>query len=102
MKKLFFLFAITALLSACSASDISDVETGMSGEEVIDIAGEPSERVSMPLNIEWWIYKEDNVLLIMDNNTVSQVTSEQKLEESLKKMEDGMNEIENKVNELTE
>ena len=102
MKKLFLLFAVTALLSSCSSSDISDIKTGMSTEEVTDIAGEPTDKVTMPLNIEWWIYKEENVLLIMEEDSVSRITSEQKLEESIKEAEDGMNEIENKVNELTE
>ncbi|MGM0376180.1 MAG: hypothetical protein ACQEQ0_05360 [Bacteroidota bacterium] len=102
MKKLFLLFAVTALLSACSSSDISDIETGMSAGEVTDIAGEPTEKVSMPLSIEWWIYKEDNVLLIMEEDSVSRVTSEEKLNESLKDVEDGMNEIEDQVNELNE
>ena len=102
MKKLFLLFAVTALLSACSSSDVSDIETGMSAEEVTDIAGEPTDKISMPLNIEWWIYKEDNVLLIMEADSVSRVTSQQELEESVKDVEEGINEIENQVNELTE
>jgi len=102
MKKLFSLFAVIALFPACSSSDISDIETGMSATEVTDIAGDPTDKVSMPLDIEWWIYKEDNVLLIMEDDSVSRVTSEKELEESLKDVKDGMNEIENEVNELTE
>ena len=74
----------------------------MSSAEVVEIAGEPTEKVSMPLDIEWWIYKEDNVLLILEDDSVSRVTSEQKLKESIKDVEEGMNEIENEVKELTE
>ena len=102
MKRLFFLFSAVALLAACSTSDISDVKEGMSSAEVVEIAGEPTEKVSMPLDIEWWIYKEDNVLLILEDDSVSRVTSEQKLKESIKDVEEGMNEIENEVKELTE
>ncbi|MFW6043531.1 MAG: hypothetical protein ACOCPW_04170, partial [Marinilabiliaceae bacterium] len=65
-KKLFLLFAVALFLAACSSSDISDIESGMPAREVTDIAGEPTEKVSMPLDIEWWIYEEDSVLLIME------------------------------------
>ncbi|MFW5890376.1 MAG: hypothetical protein ACOCTO_03160 [Marinilabiliaceae bacterium] len=101
-KKLFLLFAGALFLAACSSKGISDIENGMSAKEVTDIAGEPNDKVSMPLDIEWWVYEEDNVLLIMENDSVSRVTSEKELEESLNDVEEGKNEIENQVNELTE
>ncbi|MFO8001686.1 MAG: hypothetical protein R6U46_10610 [Marinilabilia sp.] len=102
MKKLFFLFAVATIFAACSSKDISDIDTGMSASEVVEIAGEPTEKVSMPMDIEWWIYKDDNVLLIFEEDSVSRVTSEKELEESLEDADEGMNEIENKIEELTE
>lgn len=100
MKKLFVLFAIVAL-TACATKDISDLEEGMASTEVIDIAGEPTEKVEMPLDIEWWIYEEDKVLLILENDTVSKVTSQEEIEESLKDFEKGMNEIQKEIEDLT-
>jgi hypothetical protein len=100
MKKYIFFFLIV-LLTACTTQDISDVEVGISSEEVMKIAGEPTEKVTMPLDIEWWIYEEDKVLLIMEQDTVSRVTSQKEIEESLKEMEKGMEEIQKEVEELT-
>jgi hypothetical protein len=100
MKKLFFFFAI-ALLAACSTQDISDVKVGISSAEVMDIVGEPTEKVTMPLEIEWWIYKEDKVLLILENDTVSKVTSQKEIEESLKDFNDGMDNIQKEIEHLT-
>jgi hypothetical protein len=100
MKKLVVLFAI-ATLTACATKDISDLDEGMASKEVIDIAGEPTEKVEMPLDIEWWIYEEDKVLLILENDTVSKVTSQEEIEESLKDFEKGMDEIQKEIEELT-
>ncbi|WP_291859479.1 hypothetical protein [Marinilabilia sp.] len=100
MKKLIVLVAI-ATLTACATKDISDLEEGMASKEVIDIAGEPTEKVEMPLDIEWWIYEEDKVLLILENDTVSNVTSQEEIEESLKDFEKGMDQIQKEIEELT-
>ena len=100
MKKLFLLFAVVVFV-ACATQDISDIEAGISSEDVISIAGEPTEKVSMPLDIEWWIYEEDNVLLILENDTVTRVTSEKEIEESLKDFEKGMDDIQKEVENLT-
>lgn len=100
MKKLFFLFAI-ALFAACSTQDISDVEVGISSEEVIDLAGEPTEKVAMPLDIEWWIYEDDKVLLILEKDTVSRVTSQKEIEESLKDFDNGMDDIQKEIEDIT-
>ena len=101
MKKLLIILAI-AMLTACATKDINDVKEGMSSKEVTDIAGEPGEKVNMPLDIEWWIYKKENVLLILENDTVSKVTSQKKLEESLKDFQKGMEDIEDEINKLNE
>lgn len=100
MKKIVVLFAIVAF-TACATKDISDLDEGMASKEVIDIAGEPTEKVEMPLDIEWWIYEEDKVLLILENDTVSKVTSQEEIEESLKDFEKGMDEIQKEIEELT-
>ncbi len=100
MKKLLVIFAI-ALLAACATKDISDLKEGMASTEVIDIAGEPTEKVEMPLDIEWWIYEEDKVLLILENDTVSKVTSQKEIEESLKDFEKGMDDIQKEIEKLT-
>ncbi|WP_462319598.1 hypothetical protein [Marinilabilia sp.] len=101
MKKLLIILAI-AMLTACATKDINDVKEGMSSKEVTEIAGEPSEKVSMPLEIEWWIYEEEEVLLIFENDTVSKVTSQRELEESIKGVEKGMKDLEGEINKLTE
>jgi hypothetical protein len=100
MKKLLVISAI-ALLTSCATKDISDLEEGMASKEVIDMAGEPTEKVEMPLEIEWWIYEEDKVLLILENDTVSKITSEKEIEESLKNFEKGMDDIQKEVEKLT-
>jgi hypothetical protein len=100
MKKLLVIFAI-ALLAACATKYISDLKEGMASTEVIDIAGEPTEKVEMPLDIEWWIYEEDKVLLILENDTVSKVTSQKEIEESLKDFEKGMDDIQKEIEKLT-
>ncbi len=100
MKKIVVLFAIGSF-TACATKDISDLDEGMASKEVIDIAGEPTEKVEMPLDIEWWIYEEDKVLLILENDTVSKVTSQEEIEESLKDFEKGMDEIQKEIEELT-
>lgn len=101
MKKLLIILAV-GTLTACAAKDINDVKEGMSSKEVTEIAGEPSEKVSMPLEIEWWIYKEEKVLLIFESDTVSKVTSQKELEESIKDVEKGMQDLEDEINQLTE
>ena len=101
MKKLLIILAI-AMLTACTTKDINDVKEGMSSKEVTEIAGEPSEKVSMPLEIEWWIYEEEEVLLIFENDTVSKVTSQKELEESIKGVEKSMKDLEGEINQLTE
>jgi hypothetical protein len=100
MKKLIFILTVT-ILTACASKDISDVKKGMTSKEVLDIAGEPTEKVSMPLDIEWWIYKEPKVLLILESDTVSKVTSQKEIEESVKDFQKGMKGIENEIEKLT-
>jgi hypothetical protein len=100
IKKLIFIFAIVTL-TACASKDLSDVKEGMTSKEVLNIAGEPTEKVSMPLDIEWWIYKEQKVLLILDSDTVSKVTSQKEIEESVKDFQKGMKDIENEIEKLT-
>ncbi len=100
MKKLIAFFTI-ALLASCASKDISDLEKGLSSAEVLEIAGEPTEKVSMPLDIEWWIYEEDEVLLIMENDSISRITSQKEIEESIKDFDKGMDGIQKEVEELT-
>jgi len=101
MKKLLIILSV-ALLTACATNDINDVKEGMSSKKVAEIAGKPTEKVSMPLDIEWWIYEEEEVLLIFENDTVSKVTSQKELEESIKGVEKGMKDLEGEINNLTE
>ncbi len=100
MKKLLFIFSVV-MFTACSTQDISDVNSGMTSAEVIDIAGEPTEKVEMPLDIEWWVYEESKVLLIFENDTVSRVTSEEEIQNSLKDHEQGMNDIQKEIEKIT-
>jgi len=100
MKKLIAIF-IVALLASCASKDISDLEKGLSSAEVLEIAGEPTEKVSMPLDIEWWIYEEDKVLLILENDTITRVTSQEEIEESLKDFEKGLDDIQKEIEDLT-
>jgi len=100
MKKI-LIIAVIAMLTACATRDIHDIEEGMASKEVVNIAGEPTEKVEMPLDIEWWVYEEDKVLLIFENDTVTNVTSEKEIEESLKDFEKGMEDIQKEIEELT-
>ena len=100
MKKI-LIIATIAVLTACATKDIHDIKEGMSSIEVTKIAGEPTEKVEMPLEIEWWVYEEDKVLLIFENDTVTNVTSEKEIEESLKDFEKGMEDIQKEIEEIT-
>lgn len=78
MKKTNLIITIAALLVACSGSpDLSRVTTGMPAADVEAAVGKPREVRHLPFGIEWWMYG-DNELVVMQGGTVTKVVTDAK------------------------
>jgi outer membrane protein assembly factor BamE (lipoprotein component of BamABCDE complex) len=63
------------LLAACHSNKKFDqVKVGMHSKDVVALVGDPESKQQM-MTVEWWLYKSDNKMLIMSDDTVMRVVS---------------------------
>ncbi|MCW3124881.1 MAG: hypothetical protein JWO03_539 [Bacteroidetes bacterium] len=91
MKNLLSLMLFVLLLTSCSHKDLSKIQNGMTESQVTAQIGEPSSKQQMPMNIAWWHYG-DNQLVVIEDGKVSRVVpdikaAEAEMEKALKNMD---------------
>ena len=60
------------LLTNCSGSfDQSKVKEGMSTKELVDVLGEPTEKLPLTRHVSFWRYEDDNTVMIEHGKVVN-------------------------------
>jgi hypothetical protein len=77
MKK--FIPLLFLVITACHSenANFTKIKTGMKSKDVISLVGEPESKTSMMV-AEWWNYPKDNKIIVMANDTVTNVVMDLK------------------------
>lgn len=101
MIKSLLIFAATVGLTACAKTkSFESVSKGMSKDKVVELVGEPEEK--MPMFIaEWWMYRTDNKAIVIHSDTVLRVVTDLKsIQDSMKAMGDELQKLKEKMEAL--
>lgn len=100
MKKLLF-FPLFLLLIYCSQSfekQFAKINIGMSESQVVELIGEPQNKQTLPFNVKWWNYVEQDALVVFQNDTVKKTITNAKAE--IEKMNAKMDSLSNSMKDL--
>lgn len=99
MKKMLLISFIVLGLAACTKKKpFESVKSGMNTAKVTELVGEPSQKMPMMI-AEWWVYPEDNKMIIMVNDTVSKVVIDLKaVQDSMQSVTGDLKNLEHQLN----
>lgn len=95
MKKVLLLLFTVFIISACGkTADFTEIKTGMTSKEVVNLVGEPDEKTNF-FDAQIWMYKfaESGHIITIINDTVAGSQGGEDLKESLEGMNEGIEEL---------
>ena len=99
MKKTLLISIAVLGLSACTKKKpFESVKSGMNTAKVTELVGEPTQKMPMMI-AEWWVYPDDNKMIIMVNDTVSKVVIDLKsVQDSMQSVTGDLKNLEHQLN----
>lgn len=94
MKKILIIVVVIITLCACT-DKFKSIKKGMPKGEVVNLVGEPIDKVDVIGRIQWWKYKE--YIIVIDSDTVVNITTQKEVKEGAIHLKTALDSLSNEI-----